>query len=383
MLETKHLELWTSRLEYSVNIEKSIEVAIKDLSDKVIFSTINKTTKIIDDDNLLPSGLKFWIKKSTDHTCIAKGYFIQYVIKHIPVEIEEYYINFGGDIYSTVNSHRVKLAYNNFYVSTDFYESIFTSTNRERPGHIKNPKYDVFVKLGSNPITADFLATKGLAGQAPWSVKGTGSIDPIFAYGDHLAFDFDGKLVGKTYIASPFFNDTDITIRDAMIQAFKDYVRPDLLNPNIEGDLNKDWKLAKKIRKDNLDAIDDCIYLVFPKNTTDLGTLFEVGYALSKSKIVIRYDYEQNIYEIVFANFDYILDKLPITLNLNTLGSGVVMGWFYDQPKKVKYYLGESQDNIMLMMNPKEDNPSQLYPCYLPEVLGDKVYSLTTMTSGS
>jgi hypothetical protein len=174
-------------------------------------------------------------------------------------------------------------------------------------------------------------------------------------------------------------------IRDKMASHFKDPVRPDLLNPNIEGDLHKDYELAKKIKNDNLNAIDDCPILVFPKNTTDLGTLFEVGYALRKNKIVIRYDYSEDRFEVLINHkVPKIIDfgeNNQAAIDLNRLGSGVMLGYHYDQ--LIPCYLGSSTDNIMLMDNPHIEAPERLYPCYLENVLTESTYHLNTITSGS
>lgn len=374
MLKLKELELWTSKLEYSGNIEKVIEITIKDLKDKIIFHEGSKTTEFI--DITLPSMISdpknyAYADKENDYTCIAKGYFISYVLKHLPEPGMEYFINFGGDMaFNLKDEHFVPLKYTNFLFSTKKSKTIFCSTNIERGCHIPNAEFNYTIALADDPVISDFVATKALAGDKKWMRSA-------------LRFDFEDKLVNKTYIASPFFCETDIEIRDKMIEGFANYIRPDLLNPNIEGNLNKDKELARKIRKDNLTAIDECECLVFPKNTTDLGTLFEVGYAIRRSKLVIRFDYATNSYEVISTNLPKIDFTKKYTLDLNKLGAGVILGYFYDYPENFKYFLGSSRDNIMLMNNEEVKHPTELYPSYLPNILSQSVYRLNTLTSGS
>lgn len=371
MLKTKHINLWTSDLEYSENIEKVVEVAVKDLSSKIIFDRNTKTTKILDETYEFPgteADYK-WKPGIVDYTCIAKGYFMQYVVDHLPQKDMEYFINFGGDICCNYkDEYFVESKYNNYEFSTKWGPYLFCSTNREREGHIPDAVYDFTVVAGRTPLLGDFIATKALVND----------VCPGF-----LQFDKGGKLVGKVYIASPFFNKTDCEIRDAMASNFPNKVRPDLLNPNIEGDLHKDEELARKIRKDNLDAIDACEFLVFPMNTTDLGTLYEVGYAIRRGKTILRYDYIRNVVQVISTNVPLINPVDTYTLDLNKLGAGILLGYWYDNNEHLQYYLGDSADNIMLMENKKVDKPTELYPSYLDHILTDSVYHLNTLTSGS
>jgi len=167
-----------------------------------------------------------------------------------------------------------------------------------------------------------------------------------------------------------------------MLKGFSNYIRPDLMNPNIEGNLNKDEKLATKIRKDNLKAIDSCDALVFPKDTRDLGTLFELGYAINKNKKIIRYNYIDDTYDWIFnIELPEWPDNNKVVIDLNRLGGGVLLGYYHDWD--IHCYLGTSSDNIMLMNNTHVETPEDLYPCYLPDLLSESTYRLNTITSGS
>ena len=100
----------------------------------------------------------------------------------------------------------------------------------------------------------------------------------------------------KVYIASPFFNEFEVLVRDRMCKQLQSYelLRPDQTDASKTyakktGDERKKW--AKEIFHENVKMIESCDILCFPEYTDDLGTLFEVGYAMGKHKRVKRYNY--------------------------------------------------------------------------------------------
>jgi nucleoside 2-deoxyribosyltransferase len=367
----KHL--WTSILEYPESLDNLMGEFIESIKDKIEFFPTSKVTLIKDEDLKDDPAFHWRSDVIIDHTCIAKGWFIRRFIIFVQERLgelpEDFIVNFGGDIYSCTQSEET-VVNSKYHSNLKFLirkgGNVFCSTNREREGHIPDALYDVSYSFNQvDPLLSDKYATLGLVGK-----------------NEEYSLVFNDKYIAnETYIASPFFCSTDIEIRDRMVLGFINYIRPDLLNPNIEGDLHKDKVLAQKIKDDNLSAIDKCSVLVFPKDTTDLGTLFEVGYAIRKGKMILRYDYTQDIYEVIVNPIIPNILSDSYILDLNKLGSGIVLGYHYDKP--LKYFLGSSRDNIMLMNNILVDKPTELYPCYLPQILSDSVYRLNTLTSGS
>lgn len=367
----KHL--WTSILEYPESLKELMEEFIDSIKDKIEFFPTSMVTLIKDEDLKDDPAFHWRSDKIIDHTCVAKGWFIRkftiFVQERLGELPKDFIVNFGGDIYSRTRNEETVVG-SKYHSNLKFLirkgGCVFCSTNRERKEHIPDAVYDVSYSFNlTNPFFSDKFATIGLTGKNS---------------NNSLVF-LDKYIANETYIASPFFCSTDVEIRDRMVLGFTNYIRPDLLNPNIEGDLHKDKDLAQKIKDDNLSAIDKCSVLVFPKNTTDLGTLFEVGYAIRKNKMILRYDYTKDIYESIVNPIVPRILSDSYVLDLNKLGSGIVLGYHYD--KSLKYFLGSSRDNIMLINNILVDKPIELYPCYLPQILSDSVYRLNTLTSGS
>ncbi len=170
----------------------------------------------------------------------------------------------------------------------------------------------------------------------------------------------------KVYLASPFFNEFEVKVRDNMQKRVMSYFRenfddfeifrPDLTPSSREYSSAENgaerFALAKEIYKDNISHIDSCDALVFPADTTDLGTTFEVGYAKSKGKKIYRYDYLSD--EIVnisdLSDFDSICERVmsndPKVVIINSIGKAVILGMLND--KKPAYHLLGGCDNIML-----------------------------------
>lgn len=168
----------------------------------------------------------------------------------------------------------------------------------------------------------------------------------------------------KVYLASPFFNEFEVKVRDNMQKRVMGYFRenfddfeifrPDLTPSSREYSSAENgaerFALAKEIYKDNISHIDSCDALVFPADTTDLGTTFEVGYAISKGKSIYRYDYLsdslKNMYDTIGNCDTYVMSKSPKVVIINSVGKAVILGMLND--KKPAYHLLGGCDNIML-----------------------------------
>ena len=108
------------------------------------------------------------------------------------------------------------------------------------------------------------------------------------------------------YLASPFFNVFEVAVKGNMIEEVEeefDLTDKDLFDPEDsdasqkygigENDVSpkNKFEFAKAIYLDNVNGIKMCDTLVFPKFTSDLGTLWEVGYAMGLGKKIYRYNF--------------------------------------------------------------------------------------------
>lgn len=168
----------------------------------------------------------------------------------------------------------------------------------------------------------------------------------------------------KVYLASPFFNEFEVMVRDKMQKRVMSYFRenfddfeifrPDLTPSSRDyssaTNAEERFSLAKEIYKDNINHIDSCDTLVFPADTTDLGTTFEVGYAISKGKSIYRYDYLsdsiKNMHDDIGDIYSSVESKSPKVVIINSVGKAVILGMLND--KKPAYHLVGGHDNIML-----------------------------------
>ena len=107
------------------------------------------------------------------------------------------------------------------------------------------------------------------------------------------------------YLASPFFNMFEVVVKGNMIEEIEKVFNledEDLFDPE-DSDASEKYgssenrtpqerfEFAKAIYKDNVEGIKKCDTLVFPKFTTDLGTLWEVGFAMGLGKKIYRYNF--------------------------------------------------------------------------------------------
>lgn len=164
------------------------------------------------------------------------------------------------------------------------------------------------------------------------------------------------------YIASPFFNSWDNMVRLKMIKETKrKFPREQLFRPNATwcSFLYRFFHskfLAKRIYNENLRHLTNAAILVFPKYTTDLGTLFEIGLAISKGIAVYRYDYFTNKLEILNTNMeelislcDKVKDSNGLVLDCSKPPLAITMGCLVGKSiKGFKYSLPNAwADNIM------------------------------------
>lgn len=137
----------------------------------------------------------------------------------------------------------------------------------------------------------------------------------------------------RIYIASPFFNQFEVKVRDNMEKKVREtfpnfeIIRPDL-SKNSKGyalaDSNERFEKAKLVYADNINDIESASILVFPRWTEDLGTNFEIGYAIACSikdsnKKIYRYDYlSDNLIEVDHDEIKHIAEAmLSLKDNIN------------------------------------------------------------------
>lgn len=301
----------------------------------------------------------------TDFTGILKGCFIDYLTDFFDyLGFKEYLVNFGGDIVG----HGIKTKIVNKDFSVNFSLElqgnfkVFTSGNYGARGKhikVKNEVFKVVTLVTKNEEISstmmDMLATSIIADPEYYN-KVRFDISQLDVYGINLT----DKLVlgrGQFYVASPFFNDKEIQIRDAMIENIVNYFRPDLTDDNKDYDANGSEghteEVARKIMMNNVTHIQSCSALVFPENTDDVGTLFEVGYALKLNKPILRYNKSKNSYTVVDNSsigdslkgikFNSIIDCRVAT-------GPIALGYLYPN-EKLHYYLGDIKDNLMICTN--------------------------------
>jgi len=162
----------------------------------------------------------------------------------------------------------------------------------------------------------------------------------------------------KIYVASPFFNELEVTVRDAMVKAIDekwkdDYslFRPDLTEASRSYGSSPGDELGEKIFGENVEHITSSDVLCFPLGTRDIGTLFEVGVALRQNKEIYGYKWkpENELRKIDNSKWSIQRFKNATLVQVETLSSAVVLGYNYDSPFVKYYVLGEGvRDNIML-----------------------------------
>lgn len=178
----------------------------------------------------------------------------------------------------------------------------------------------------------------------------------------------------KVYVASPFFNEFERTVKGMMYSRLKldtedltlvekvEFLEPEDTEASkkfaVTEDNSEREKLAKEVFKENLRMINECDLLIFPRYTDDIGTLFEVGYAMGLRKNIARFNYLSQKFEQV--EYQY---KIPETLWVNSrvsidgVISAVRFGYFAylseKNPKiELSYILKKGiSDNIMFSAN--------------------------------
>lgn len=159
------------------------------------------------------------------------------------------------------------------------------------------------------------------------------------------------------YIASPFFSEFQKFVKENMKQKVVDYEQfdPASTPTSKEYDEATDTsrkELASKIFQENCEAIKNCEILIFPQYTTDLGTLFEVGYAWSLNKELWRYNYLTDSIKVLHPRaIDYFTQETTV-LDVSNIYNAVFLGFLYGSNiprERINYYLPESMnDNVML-----------------------------------
>jgi nucleoside 2-deoxyribosyltransferase len=131
----------------------------------------------------------------------------------------------------------------------------------------------------------------------------------------------------KFYIASPFFNDEQISkvnyIRDKLLEFYdvKNIYSP-MHDSKYKLPDNPSYDDAMKVFRDNIDNIDDSDIVIVIIDDMDTGTFFELGYANQLSKQVIpvtfitgKYNYEKRVPHVGRIYLDSITyDQFPSVL---------------------------------------------------------------------
>lgn len=299
-----------------------------------------------------------------DNTCMMKGLAIDILSDALDNnKYSKYLISFGGDIFGKETEVTTRVDDSDFYIHARGTFSIFTSGNTSKRGdHItgggkgtNTVLINWLLGVDHNNTLADILATKMMAGEDDQveevrNMICSSSIDSIRI--------IDSKVQNNTYCASPFFNDKQVEIRDKMISKFSNPFRPDLTESSKKFD-DGDNDAVTDVVNDNMKGIRDNDLLVFPKRTNDLGTLFEVGYALVSGKPVISYDevsgtYVLNTESDVFFGFERYVPCFndPIIFDCSNkksvISMGVAAGTNSRDNSSIYYELKGNPDNIML-----------------------------------
>ena len=296
-----------------------------------------------------------------DYTCMLKGYLIDYIRLLLDGEFyDSYVIDFGGDVYvQNLNNRMIQIENSKFNIHIDSGKySIFTSGNTNKRGnHIigsRRNSYCTIVKKWQSDevvdnILCDIFATKAYAGEQCMInlIRQLNGVQSLY-------FTEGGDLINTTYCASPFFNKVQVEIRDNMLSKLTSAFRPDKTESSLRYDQGDDTAVDEVVL-DNVRGIDESTCLCFPMNTKDLGTLFEVGHAIAKNKILIAYDEKKDSYYInmgienrnVYTHGDnYLFD-------CSKKRDVIAMGYLYSKLPRanISYELNGSPDNIMLSVN--------------------------------
>lgn len=292
---------------------------------------------------------------NNDMTCMMKGYAID-IIRSImdKANIDKYIIDFGGDIYGNNVNYIARIDGTSIDLTLSGKSSVFTSGNTEKRGnHVVGGKsghqYTTVIIWNEviDNVLADVLATKHFANEKV--------VDELIAMNNvfnsrvyFIDIDETGKLLNKTYCASPFFNDYQIKVRDDMIKGFVNIFRPDLTESSKLYDNNHNDQ-AINVVNDNISGITESDYLVYPVRTDDLGTLFEVGVALAINHPIIKYNGKNLTF--IFDKVDkYVDPNSSYLFDCSDKKSAVEMGYVSQKTSdnNIYYKLKGAKDNIML-----------------------------------
>lgn len=365
------LNAWTSKLVIKADHISDVRSAINQINlrletlarEKWEFNS--EEYKLNEDQNLIPKSL--WTYALVDDiTCVMKGLAIDYIRNILKgYGAKSYLINFGGDIYGANVSTNIQIEDSKFTLGMNGCFSVFTSGNNDKRGNhiLTGPRGTTTVivryKNDYNYVNGyvDALATK-LHANSDQSYELIKSIGECGTF-NCLKLTIDGNLLNQTYCASPFFNEEQIAVRDKMISRFKAPFRPDLTESSKKYDEGSHMShLVSDVVKDNEDGIISSQYLVFPINTTDLGTLYEVGFAMGAGIPIISYDPDQDRYIVNFKIGSEPLIKFNIfnsyIFHCSSKRDVITLGYLSERgmaKENIYYSLDGCPDNIMLSVN--------------------------------
>lgn len=174
------------------------------------------------------------------------------------------------------------------------------------------------------------------------------------------------------YLASPFFNKFEEKVKKDMIEAVENcpyFTYPTLFNPEdseVSSEYGKGgasakkedrFRLAKAIYLDNIRGIENSSILVYPKWTTDAGTLFEVGFALGLGKKIYRYNFlTKELEPTPTLEVPYEGRNINPHRVINTVGDIVTFGFLASHKEfhdRLSYRIISKtmKDNLMLAAN--------------------------------
>jgi nucleoside 2-deoxyribosyltransferase len=376
--------VWTSRL--LIESDSEISDTLFDLilskleSIKLDYLTCNKTGSFC--GSLFELSKYFRYFPNGDCTSAMKGYAIDLISKMlIDRNVNSFLIDFGGDIFIHNANPTVSIDGSKFNIETTVGDwSIFTSGNTTKRGNhiigcnenelsvlvVKWNKYDP--SIGGNCLS-DIITTKFASNEEHLSYELGYKLNSLGCkfntYRFRVSYDngvSEFSLLDRTYCASPFFNPDQVKIRDYMVSRFDNAFRPDLSKESLEYEEHKDDESVKNLVDSNRQGILSSKCLVFPMNTNDLGTLWEVGCALSHKVTIIKYNEDSDSYSILppfegselesELNEDHEPDSIYL-FDCSNKSDVISMGYLSERiPSDMIYYLlNGCNDNIMLSVN--------------------------------
>lgn len=292
-----------------------------------------------------------------DFTCMLKGLAIKEITKFLKDQgHDSFIISFGGDVFINNSAAIVNIEGTKFNFELNGTYSVFTSGNTNKRGHHipggPDHAFSTIIVDWSNQevdnVAADIACTKifALEGVDNYLTNRLGSYHVFI-------FTEDGNLSTSAYCASPFFNDEQVEIRDRMVSRILNAFRPDLTPESIEYNINKNDESVVGVFEANIRGIYESTALVFPNNTPDLGTLYEVGRAIALGHPIIKYNEKLDEYFIVLVksskkfkdNENYLFD---CSRKMDAIAVGYASVFVPD--KYIYYQLNGCNDNIMLSL---------------------------------